>query len=230
LFHQVIQEAVETPGQDAAVQPQAATAKIAKAMSSAKAGPMKTEGRRFDESNRDSLLGHERESRWEPPVFLKQLDLKPGQAVLDLGCGPGFWTLPLADAVGPSGTVWALDGSRGMLEALKRREPPEQVRTVFSELPEIKLPDRSIDFIWASFIVHELHEPAGLIKEMSRVLKPGGRAAVLEWRREGRTDDGPPAHHRIAASDLSGHLAGAGFSESRQIWQDDDYYMVIGSI
>jgi len=191
---------------------------------------MKTESRRFDESNRDSLLGRDRENRWDPPVFLKQFDLKPGYAVLDLGCGPGFWTFPLADDVGPSGTVWALDGSRGMLEALERREPPEQVRAVLSELPEIKLPDGSVDFIWASFIVHELHEPAGLIKEMGRVLRPGGKAAVLEWRHDGEIGDGPPAHHRIAASVLSDHLAGAGFSESSQIWQDDDYYLVIGSI
>jgi len=191
---------------------------------------MKTESRRFDESNRDSLLGRDRESRWEPAEFLKKLELKLGQAVLDLGCGPGFWTLPLADAVGPSGTVWALDGSRGMLEALKRREPHEQVKTVLSELPEIKMPDRSVDFIWASFIVHELHEPAGLIREMGRVLRPGGKVAVLEWRPDGDIADGPPAHHRIAASDLSGHLAGTGFRESRQVWQDDNYYMVIGAI
>ena len=57
------------------------------AMAGAEAGPMKTESRRFDESNRDSLLGRDRENRWDPPVFLKQFDLLFGSTGAVNGAG-----------------------------------------------------------------------------------------------------------------------------------------------
>ncbi|MCL5994556.1 MAG: class I SAM-dependent methyltransferase [Chloroflexi bacterium] len=50
--------------------------------------------------------------------------------MLDLGCGPGFWTLPLAEQTGPGGIVWALDISQEMLDALASRQLPSQVRTM----------------------------------------------------------------------------------------------------
>lgn len=108
---------------------------------------MSSTERRFDPKNRAGLDNAEREARWQPLRLLKSLGLQPTEAVLDLGCGTGFWTLPLAEIVGSSGVVWALDVSQEMLDALGERNPPAQVRLLRSELPQIDLPNASVDWI-----------------------------------------------------------------------------------
>src|SRR5689334_9406289 len=101
---------------------------------------MDSERRRFDPGRKDVLLSEQRQARWAPLHFLARFNLAPGQRVVDVGCGPGFWTLPLAEIVGPSGAVWALDVSQEMLDALASRRPPAQVHLLRSELPRIDLP------------------------------------------------------------------------------------------
>ena len=95
--------------------------------------------KRFDPQKRHGLLSEKRQARWNPPQFLQRFAVQPGHAVLDLGCGPGFWTLPLAGIVGPTGTVWALDVSQEMLDALTEQQPPAHVIPVLGELPQIGL-------------------------------------------------------------------------------------------
>lgn len=184
--------------------------------------------RRFNPQHRQSLLHKERQARWNPPQFLGRLGLRPGQTVLDLGCGPGFWTLPLADLVGPEGTVWALDASQEMLDALVERRPPPNVRLLRAELPTIDLPDASVDLIWAAFIVHEVDSPQRLATEMRRVTHVGGRVAVLEWKPDASNGSGPPRSHRLRPEHVMDYLRAAGFQPVAQTWQDENAYLIVG--
>ena len=145
---------------------------------------MQDDDRRFDHHKMQSLIDQERVARWDPQGFLSHLAIQPGETILDLGSGPGFWTLPLAEKVGASGKVWALDGSQDMLDALAKRNPPAQVRLLLAELPLIKLPDASVDWVWAAFVFHEVTPPEKLAAELRRLLRADGRLAVLEWRPE----------------------------------------------
>jgi ubiquinone/menaquinone biosynthesis C-methylase UbiE len=186
----------------------------------------------FDPDNQGKLLNARRWEEWDPPRFLTRLELQPGQVVLDLGCGPGFWTLPLAEIVGPSGIVWALDVSQEMLDALAARNPPQQVRPVRSELPVISLPEvpdgqhPGVDWIWAAFVFHEVDPPGQLAAEMRRVTRPGGRVAVLDWRPDARSGHGPPRSRRFTAAQVGELLRAAGFRNATRIWQDEDAYLV----
>jgi len=182
--------------------------------------------RRFDPDNRGALLNARRQERWAPADFLARLDLEAGQTVLDLGCGPGFWTLPLAEMVGPAGTVWALDVSREMLADLVSHDPPPQVRPLPGELPLIDLPDDSVDWIWAAFVFHEVKPPEQLAVEMRRVTRPGGRVAVLDWRPDAASDGGPARSHRLSAVQVCEYVRAAGFRNASRIWQDDEAYLV----
>jgi ubiquinone/menaquinone biosynthesis C-methylase UbiE len=187
---------------------------------------MISDDRRFDQHKMHALIGPEREARWDPPRFLSKLLIQPGQSVLDLGSGPGFWTLPLAGMVGSGGMVWALDVSQDMLDLLARRNPPVQVRPQHAELPKIELPNESMDWIWAAFVFHEVTPPEILAREMRRVLKDTGTLAVLDWRPDAVTEAGPPRHHRLSAEQVKKCLCEAGFQFVTQIWQDDDAYLL----
>lgn len=181
--------------------------------------------RRYDPAHRGSLVSLQRQARWDPLRFLARFGLRAGQTALDLGCGPGFWTLPLSEFVGPAGRVWALDVSREMLVELAKRQPP-QVRSLQTELPLIPLRDGAVDLAWGAFVLHEVEPPQRLVAELRRVVRPGGRAAILEWRPDAASDRGPPRAHRLSPQRVTGWLREAGFAEAAQTWQDADTHLV----
>lgn len=181
--------------------------------------------KRFDPQKRHDLLKEERYERWNPTHFLRQFDFQPGQAALDLACGPGFWTLPLADMVGPTGRVWALDVSQEMLHTLAQRKPPAHVVPVLSELPAIALEGAISDFIWAAFVYHEV-EGDGLASEMFRVTRPGRRVAILEWRPDDPEQSRPPKQHRVWPSQVKHALQEAGFGQVTEAWRDAEAYLI----
>ena len=181
--------------------------------------------KRFDPQKWEGLVSAERETRWNPPQFLGRFHVQAGDAVLDLGCGPGFWTLPLADLVGAEGKVFALDVSQEMLDALAAQQPPKQVIPLLSELPAIDLEPSTTDFIWAAFVYHEV-DGDGLAEEMLRVTRPGGQIAILEWRPDGANGSKPPSDHRVWPDDVKRALQLAGFSQVAETWRDNDAYLI----
>lgn len=183
--------------------------------------------KRFDPQKRHGLLSEERHARWNPRHFLSRFDVAPGQAALDLGCGPGFWTLPLADIVGSTGHVWALDVSQEMLDTLAEQDPPAHVKPVLSELPEIAIESAAADFVWAAFVYHEV-EGEDLAGEIHRVTRAGGQAAILEWRPDGANQSGPPGDHRVWPAEVIAGLEEAGFSGVTETWRNDDAYLITG--
>ncbi|MDQ7826350.1 MAG: methyltransferase domain-containing protein [Candidatus Eremiobacteraeota bacterium] len=187
---------------------------------------MSCHDRRFHEDQWANLLDKEREARWDRPAFLLKMGILPGQALLDLGCGPGFWTFHLAEAAGSTGLVWALDVSGRMLESLAEQNPPPQVKPLLCELPLITLPDASVDLVWASFIFHEVVPHADMAAEIRRVTRPGGKVAVLDWHPDAPSSKGPPRSERLTAGEIISFLTGAGFQKAEKIWESSDHYMV----
>lgn len=182
--------------------------------------------KRFDPQRRAVLTGAERWKGWNPPKLLTLAGAQQGFKAVDMGCGSGFFTLPLADLVGPTGLVTALDVSRELLDELAGQKPPGHVRVVQGELPRVDLPDAAFDFVWVAFVFHEVEPPAALAKEMRRVLRAGGVAAVLDWRPDATGEGGPPRHHRLSSDQVRRHLEAAGFSAVMEKWRDDDAYLV----
>ena len=138
-------------------------------------------GHKFDAAHWERLLSGERRALLEPGAFIRRLAIPSGAVVADLGAGPGFFTDALADAVGPSGQVHALDVSPDMIEVLRRRDLPPQVTARLSEENRTPLPDASVDLALLAFVLHELDAPLAFLTEARRVLRPGGRLVVLEW-------------------------------------------------
>lgn len=182
--------------------------------------------KRFDPQHQPRLLSPERYAHWNPPEFLAHFNLQPGQVVLDLGAGPGFWTFPLAKIVGATGQVWAVDASQELLDTLSSRQPPSQVQLHQSELPRLALPAGLADFAWLAFVFHEVEPPEELARELHRVLRPGGRVAVLDWRPDAAGTEGPPRTDRVSPRQVIAWLVKAGFTHAQPTWQDVDNYLV----
>ena len=121
--------------------------------------------------------------RAKSAYVLSELDLKPGDVVVDIGAGDGWWSEQMAQAVGATGVVHAADVARGSVDGMKAR---------FQELPQIKpylcptdgtgLPENSCDLAFLSKTYHHLNEGGHIdyLRHLHKVIKPTGRVCVIE--------------------------------------------------
>jgi len=112
-----------------------------------------------------------------PQRLLKAAGLKQGQKVLEVGCGPGFFTIPAAKIVGEEGFVYAVDVHPLAIERVKakiRREGIRNVTPLLANASDTGLPDRSIDLAFLFGLQYIAGGLENVISEIHRILKPGG--------------------------------------------------------
>jgi len=121
-----------------------------------------------------------------------------GQTLLDIGCGPGYATLDLADIVGPAGRVIALDRSRRFLDALEAARSErglKNIQTIEIDLDEGELPPVQAEGAWSRWVFAFVKRPRELLTRVRDRLKPGGTLALHEyfhystWRLTPRTPE-----------------------------------------
>ena len=107
---------------------------------------------------------------------LKEAGIEPGFSVLDFGCGPGGYIMPLVDLVGPSGKIYALDIHPLAIQEVKKiavRKGIENIETIESDC-STGLPDNGVDTVLVYDVFHGLARPDEVLHELHRTLKPGG--------------------------------------------------------
>lgn len=165
---------------------------------------------KFKPENWERLVSVERRTLLDPDRFAEHLGIAPGDTVADVGAGPGFFTVPLADQVGVTGVVYALDVAPRMIAVLESRQLPPQVQVRLSDERRLPIPDASVDLALMAFVLHELEDPQALLTDVKRVLRPDGRLVVVEWVRRAE-EMGPPEHERLRPADTERMLRDAGF-------------------
>src|SRR4030043_326716 len=113
---------------------------------------------------------------------LKEAGIQAGFHVLDFGCGPGGYILPLARLTGASGKIYALDVNPLAILSVKAiavKNKLDNVTTILSER-DSGLPDASIDMVLLSDVLHHLASPDDVLTELHRVLKVGGILSVSD--------------------------------------------------
>ena len=114
--------------------------------------------------------------------LLKEVGIEPGFRVLDYGCGPGSYIVPLAELVGASGEIYALDIHPLAINEVKTiasHKGLTNVKTIQSDC-DTWLPDNSMDIVLLYDTFHDLARPDDVLQELHRVLKPGGTLSLSD--------------------------------------------------
>jgi ubiquinone/menaquinone biosynthesis C-methylase UbiE len=170
--------------------------------------------RRFNATHAHRLDDPARRA-WLPPAeVLGAMALHPGDTIADVGAGTGYFSLPLAQAVGPQGKVYAVDAQEEMLSLLRKKLDEfthSIVELIHAEADNTGLPASSCDLVFAANIWHEFDDHAAVVREFARVLKLDGRIAILDWRTDVLPEHGPPLEHRLDSSHAVDALRCSGF-------------------
>ncbi|EAH4443510.1 methyltransferase domain-containing protein [Listeria innocua] len=170
----------------------------------------------------DYLDRPERSEVLAPEEFLQRIPMEKTASILDLGAGTGFLTIPAAKKV--ENTVFALDLDTKMLELIETKAKTAElanVKTLEASMDAIPLEASSVDVVLASLVLHEAGSLLDVLREVSRVVKPGGYFATIEFDIQGTDLKGPPMEIQISAEKLKEELAGFGF-EVVQNWELDE--------
>lgn len=122
--------------------------------------------------------------RWmQNPFKLLKPYVEKGMTVLDVGCGPGFFSIAMSEMVGPSGKVVAADLQDGMLDIIRNKIKNTELENIIHlhecEKDKIGYTDQ-VDFILAFYVVHEIPDKVAFFNELFSILKPGGQILIVE--------------------------------------------------
>ena len=134
----------------------------------------------YDKMN--SVISFQQHIKWRKDT-MRRMNVQPGSKALDVCCGTADWTIALAEAVGPTGKVSGLDFSQNMLNVGIEKVKElglKQVTLIHGNAMELPFPDNSFDFVTIGFGLRNVPDYLQVLKEMQRVLKPGGMAVCLE--------------------------------------------------
>ena len=161
----------------------------------------------------DWLLRPEREKTELPEQVVDSLEILPGQQVADIGAGNGYFSLRLADRVGPKGKVYAVEIQPEMLDLLKNRAARAGVHNIVPVLGKAfdpGLPPGSIDLVLMVDVYHELSHPQEVLASLGSALKKNGRVVLVEYRGEDPTVPIKPLH-RMTVQQAQAELEAVGF-------------------
>ena len=120
----------------------------------------------------------------EARTLIADLALPEGSRGLDVGCGVGLFALWLAEAIGPSGRVVAIEPSKERVEAARHfvgRGPlGSRLELREGDATKLDLADASFDWVWCGDVLHHVHETDRALRELARVVRQGGRIVVKE--------------------------------------------------
>lgn len=158
------------------------------------------------------LLERPDRALWQKPdQIMDALHVADGSTVADIGAGAGFFTVRLAQRVGPKGVVYAQDVQREMLEAIRRRvnrEGLENVQTILGAGSNPNLPPRVFDAVLVVDAYQEVEDRVAFLGNLARALKPTGRIGIVNWN-PGRGGPGPEPNERIDRSSVEADVAAA---------------------
>ncbi len=168
--------------------------------------------------------------KWHhPDINLKSIGLRSGMTFMDIGCGYGFFTIPAANLVGEKGQVYAVDIDASYIDRLKREAAERGLQNIRAEngtAEETVFCEACADIVLYSIVLHDFKDPAKVLQNAKRMLKPSGKLVNLDWKKK-PTEFGPPLQIRFSEEQATHLIKQAGFSIESVKDLGTHFYIVI---
>jgi ubiquinone/menaquinone biosynthesis C-methylase UbiE len=198
---------------------------------SAQAQERRRQVRIFPPSELGTLEGPDRELYAKPDQVMDALGVADGSIVAEVGAAGGWFTVRLAKRVGPQGLVYAEDIQEQMIDSIERRilrESLSNVRTVLGKSDDPRLPTNALDAVLIVDTYYEFEKPVDLLRNVKDALKPNGRVAIIEYRKDG-VGPGPLMEDRVDETVVIEKAEAAGLRlVSRETFLPYQYMLVFG--
>jgi arsenite methyltransferase len=185
----------------------------------------------FPPAELGTLEGPDRELFQKPDQIMDALGIADSSIVAEVGAGGGWFTVRLARRVGPQGLVYAEDIQEQMIDAIERRMQRESlgnVRTVLGKPDDPRLPNAALDAVLIVDSYYEFDKPVDLLRNIKDTLKPNGRLAIVDYRKDG-VGPGPDLEYRVDESVVIEKAEAAGLRlVSRETFLPYQYLLVFG--
>ena len=178
-----------------------------------------------DPKNRARILGNDRRAEWlKIAEIIEKAGVSRGMVYVDLGCGAGTLSLPLAEQVDDTGKVFAVDTNPDVLQVIKGKNPPSNLVVLQRSAADTGLDASIADCCFMILLLHEV-PPEGVLAEAYRLLKTEGKVITLEWRMDFDSPH-PPRNERIDRNRMEQLLTDASFTSLEHIeWSASHYVM-----
>lgn len=166
----------------------------------------------------------------EPERIVRYFELHSGDHVAEFGSGHGYFVIAMAKAVGGDGKVYAIDIQKATLDIIRARAKLDHllnIETVWSDLEVLggsKIKDGFLEFVLISNVLFQADNKSVLLQEAWRVLRIGGRVAVIEWANDKETTLGPPPSMRLGKDAVKSLATDVGFGLDREFEAGTHHY------
>jgi ubiquinone/menaquinone biosynthesis C-methylase UbiE len=180
--------------------------------------------------------GESREVFDERERIVKELKLKPGMAVADIGAGTGLFTRLFAKEVGREGKVYAVDIAPKMIEYIKETSKEldlPQIKPILGKDHSAQLPKSSVDLVYICDTYHHFEFPTKMMKSIHQALKPKGRVALVDFVRiEGESSEWTLEHVRAGQEVFEKEIMACGFKKVREVEGvlEENYFVVFEKV
>lgn len=166
-----------------------------------------------------------RKDELSPDKLMSLIPIKETDIILDFGAGTGYFTLPAAKAV--KGDVYALDMDTEMLDIVKTKALKAEIQNVIpvhTDGTEIPLPDKSVDLVIASLVLHEIKPLDRTLAQLNSIIKDGGHLICIELEPKKESSHKAP---RISLAGMEQEMKDAGFRIIEKVFPSESLYILI---
>lgn len=183
---------------------------------------------KFNPASKSKLDNPKRRGILPVDKILSEINIQKNEKIADIGCGIGYFTFPMAGAVGNHGQVYAIDIEREMIEDVKEKINENHIKNITPILSmenDLKLEDNTVNRGFLSTVFHEVNKPEDFLKEINRILVTGGKLDIIDWVKA-ETDSGPPIGHRLDPEEIKKDLEKTGFKDIKVINFNEYFYII----
>lgn len=181
-------------------------------------------------------MREERRETEDPARLIEQIGITKGMAVSDLACGPGYYAIPLSDAVGSEGIIFAVDKNPVMISELQKNlackfpNGVNNVKIIERDVISTGITDHSVDLVFFANVLHDLEDRKAFLTEVKRLAKDEQSLIVdIDWHNR-EMENGPPLNWRLSESESRSILRENGLEIIHDVNVGPNHYGLVARV